>query len=75
MDEKERHDKGMARRRQVLGGEWVDRANAKKTPFNAEFQELHHPLRLGRDLDAPALRRAHPPRAGARHHDRPRAVG
>jgi 4-carboxymuconolactone decarboxylase len=40
MDEKERHDKGMARRRKVLGNEWVDRANAKKTPFNAEFQEF-----------------------------------
>jgi alkylhydroperoxidase/carboxymuconolactone decarboxylase family protein YurZ len=30
----------MARRRKVLGNEWVDRANAKKTPFNEEFQEL-----------------------------------
>lgn len=40
MDEKERYDKGMAKRRKVLGHEWVDRANAKKTPFNEEFQEL-----------------------------------
>ena len=40
MDEKERHDKGMARRRQVLGNAWVDRANAKKTTFNAEFQDF-----------------------------------
>ena len=40
MDEKERHERGMARRRQVLGNEWVDRANAKKTPFNAEFQDF-----------------------------------
>ena len=40
MDEKERHEKGMARRRQVLGHAWVDRANAKKTPFNAEFQDF-----------------------------------
>jgi len=40
MDEKERHEKGMARRRKVLGAEWVDRANAKKTPFNSEFQEF-----------------------------------
>ena len=40
MDEKERHEKGMARRRKVLGNVWVDRANAKKTPFNAEFQDF-----------------------------------
>ena len=40
MDEKERHEQGMAKRRKVLGNEWVDRANAKKTSFNAEFQEL-----------------------------------
>jgi 4-carboxymuconolactone decarboxylase len=30
----------MARRRKVLGNEWVDRANAKKTSFNAEFQDF-----------------------------------
>ena len=40
MDEKERYDKGMARRRKVLGAEWVDRANAKKTAFNSEFQDF-----------------------------------
>ncbi len=40
MDEKERHDRGMARRRQVLGNAWVDRANAKKSAFNAEFQDF-----------------------------------
>jgi|SRR6185437_514230 len=40
MDEKERYDKGMAKRREVLGHEWVDRANAKKNPFNEEFQDL-----------------------------------
>jgi 4-carboxymuconolactone decarboxylase len=40
MDEKERHERGMTRRRKVLGNEWVDRANAKKTPFNAEFQDF-----------------------------------
>jgi 4-carboxymuconolactone decarboxylase len=40
MDEKERHERGMARRRKVLGHAWVDRANAKKTPFNAEFQDF-----------------------------------
>jgi 4-carboxymuconolactone decarboxylase len=40
MDEKERYDKGMAKRRKVLGHEWVDRANAKKTSFTQEFQDL-----------------------------------
>ena len=40
MDEKERHDKGMARRRKVLGNAWVDKANAGKTPFNTEFQDF-----------------------------------
>ena len=40
MDEKERHERGMAQRRKVLGNEWVDRANAKKTSFNEEFQDF-----------------------------------
>jgi 4-carboxymuconolactone decarboxylase len=40
MDERERHDRGMTRRRQVLGDAWVDKANAGRTPFNAEFQDL-----------------------------------
>lgn len=31
---------GMKRRRDVLGDEWVDRANAKRTSFNADFQNL-----------------------------------
>jgi len=40
MDEKDRFDKGMARRRQVLGNAWVDRANANKTPLTAAFQDF-----------------------------------
>ena len=40
MDDRERHEKGMARRRKVLGNAWVDRANANKTPLNEEFQEF-----------------------------------
>jgi 4-carboxymuconolactone decarboxylase len=40
MDEKERHERGMIQRRKVLGNEWVDRANAKKTSFNTEFQDF-----------------------------------
>jgi 4-carboxymuconolactone decarboxylase len=40
MDDKERYERGMVRRRKVLGNAWVDRANAKKTPFNEEFQDF-----------------------------------
>ena len=40
MDEKERHDKGMAQRRKVLGDAWVDRANAKKNALTSEFQDF-----------------------------------
>jgi 4-carboxymuconolactone decarboxylase len=40
MDERERHEKGMAQRRKVLGNTWVDRANANKNPFNEEFQDF-----------------------------------
>jgi 4-carboxymuconolactone decarboxylase len=40
MDDRERHEKGMARRRKVLGNAWVDRANASKTPLNEEFQDF-----------------------------------
>jgi 4-carboxymuconolactone decarboxylase len=40
MDDRERHDKGMARRRKVLGNAWVDKANANKTPLNEDFQEF-----------------------------------
>ena len=40
MDDRERLDKGMARRRKVLGNAWVDKANANKTPLNEDFQEF-----------------------------------
>ena len=40
MDDKERYERGVARRRKVLGNAWVDRANAKKTPFTEEFQDF-----------------------------------
>lgn len=40
MDKRERYDRGMSVRREILGDAWVDRANANKTPFNAEFQDL-----------------------------------
>ena len=40
MDEKERHERGMAVRRKVLGNAWVDRAMARKSAFTAEFQDF-----------------------------------
>jgi 4-carboxymuconolactone decarboxylase len=40
MDEKERHARGMAKRRKTAGNAYVDRAIANTTPFNAEFQDL-----------------------------------
>jgi 4-carboxymuconolactone decarboxylase len=40
MDERQRHQAGMARRRAVLGDAHVDRAAAATTPFTAEFQDL-----------------------------------
>lgn len=40
MDEKERFDKGMAKRRKVLGDAWVDKSIAGRNPFNAEFLDL-----------------------------------
>ena len=40
MDEKERFEAGMKRRRQVLGDAWVDRSIKKKNEFNAEFLDL-----------------------------------
>ncbi|MBV9556983.1 MAG: carboxymuconolactone decarboxylase family protein [Pseudolabrys sp.] len=40
MDYKERQDKGMAKRRKVLGNAWVDKSIANKTPLNSEFQDF-----------------------------------
>ena len=37
---RDEYDKGMATRRKVLGEAWVDKANATKTAFNEEFQDL-----------------------------------
>ena len=34
------HERGMEVRREVLGDEHVDRANARKTPFTEDFQDL-----------------------------------
>lgn len=40
MANRKAHDRGMKTRREVLGDEWVDRAVAGTTEFNAEFQDL-----------------------------------
>lgn len=40
MANRKAHDRGIKTRRKVLGDEWVDRAIAGTTDFNAEFQEL-----------------------------------
>ncbi|MCB1462916.1 MAG: 4-carboxymuconolactone decarboxylase [Tepidamorphaceae bacterium] len=40
MDEKDRHDAGMTKRRATLGDAYVDRSIANATDLNREFQEL-----------------------------------
>jgi 4-carboxymuconolactone decarboxylase len=40
VDERKRHEEGMKARRAVLGDGHVDRAEANKTEFNTEFQDL-----------------------------------
>ncbi len=40
MNERDRYTEGLQVRREVLGDEHVDRALAKLTPFNEEFQQL-----------------------------------
>jgi len=40
MDEKERYEAGMQVRRAVLGDAHVDRAQANRTPFSGDFQDL-----------------------------------
>ncbi len=40
MDEKERYQKGLQTRREVLGKEHVDRVQANLSEFNAAFQEF-----------------------------------
>jgi 4-carboxymuconolactone decarboxylase len=40
VDERRRHARGLAVRREVLGDAYVDRALAARTPFDAEMQDL-----------------------------------
>jgi 4-carboxymuconolactone decarboxylase len=40
MDDRERYERGMTRRRKVLGNAWVDKANANRTALTEEFQDF-----------------------------------
>ena len=53
MNDRDRYDKGMARRRKTLGNAWVDKANAGKTPFNQDFQEFITRYAWGEIWDRP----------------------
>jgi 4-carboxymuconolactone decarboxylase len=57
MDDRKRHEEGMKVRRVVLGDAHVDRANAKITPFNADFQDLITRYAWGEIWTRPGLER------------------
>jgi len=40
MDDKERYQRGAAARRKILGNAWVDRADANRNAFNADWQDF-----------------------------------
>ena len=58
MDDRERYEKGMRVRRQVLGEAHVDRSLARRTPFNEEFQDLITRYAWGEIWSRPGLSRA-----------------
>ena len=55
MDERERHELGMATRRRVLGDAHVDRAVAATTPLTDEFQDLITRVAWGEIWTRPGL--------------------
>jgi 4-carboxymuconolactone decarboxylase len=57
MEESKRHAAGMKTRREVLGDAHVERAEASKTPFNEEFQELITRYAWGEIWSRPGLPR------------------
>ena len=57
MEEKERHHKGLETRREVLGKEHVDRAQANLSEFNAPFQEFITRYAWGEIWERPGLTR------------------
>ena len=40
MDDQQRRDEGMGKRRKVLGNAWVDKSEQNRNAFNADFQDL-----------------------------------
>ena len=57
MEEQERHHKGLETRREVLGKEHVDRAQANLSEFNAPFQEFITRYAWGEIWERPGLTR------------------
>jgi 4-carboxymuconolactone decarboxylase len=40
MDDQQRHESGLAKRRKVLGNAWVDKSVANRNAFNTDYQDL-----------------------------------
>ena len=57
MEDNERFEQGMAMRRAVLGDEWVDRAEAKRNVFTADFQDFITRYAWGEVWSRPGLDR------------------
>ena len=57
MEDKERFEQGMAMRRAVLGDEWVNRAEAKRNAFTADFQDFITRYAWGEVWSRPGLDR------------------
>ncbi len=57
MNDDERRERGMKIRREVLGDEYVDRAQAGSTPFTNDFQDLITRYAWGEIWDRPGLDR------------------
>ena len=57
MGNRKAHERGMKTRRKVLGDEWVDRAIASSSAFNAEFQDLITRYAWGEIWSRPGLDR------------------
>jgi len=57
MNDDERRERGMKNRRQVLGDEYVDRAQSGATPLMKDFQDLITRYAWGEIWDRPGLDR------------------
>ena len=47
MDDQERYERGMAKRRKVLGNAWVDQANTEQDPLQFRISGSDHALSPG----------------------------